>query len=208
MVIESTWDGDSSEVEPAFAQSPRMVPQPMEAVDSGGEGIEEPGELRIVRRATSVTWWENSTAETWSDPETFTEYTLDSADTSVSSTRASTNATGEAGSLTRLGRRSTRGFSVVVRGERSPHGLFHGAAPPGYRGRSLTRRGGRTLGAAMRHRRPTHTPSRDGRADTPPNVRARSTAVLLATHRGVAAPRLGRFREIARVREEAAEAGS
>lgn len=128
----------------------------------------------MMRRGTSVAWWESSTAgtaETNSDPETFIEhdpYALDSEDTSVSSTRASTSATGTTGSASRLGRAATRGFSAVgVRGERSPHSLaarlLRGAAPHGYRGRSVTRRGGRTPGAAMRHRRPTHTPSRSGR---------------------------------------------
>lgn len=141
-------------------------------LDLGGDTFEGIGELRPPpRRGTSVAWWESSTTETISDPETFIEYDpyeLGSEDTSVSSTRASTSATGTTNSASRLGRAATRGFSAVgVRGERSPNtlaaALLRGGNPHGYRGRSVTRRGGRTPGAAMRHRRPTHTPSRSGR---------------------------------------------
>mmetsp|Transcript_47935 Transcript_47935/g.137628 ORF Transcript_47935/g.137628 Transcript_47935/m.137628 type:complete len:307 (-) Transcript_47935:82-1002(-) len=121
-----------------------------------GEALEGIGELLAAapqrRRATSVTWWRApSAAETWSD--TFTEYTLDSEDTSVSSTRAGSGAGMTEGSGSRMSRGSRRGFSVVVRGARSPAG-------GGYRGRSVTRRERQVGGAALRHRHPTHTPSR------------------------------------------------
>mmetsp|Transcript_70877 Transcript_70877/g.196916 ORF Transcript_70877/g.196916 Transcript_70877/m.196916 type:complete len:223 (-) Transcript_70877:140-808(-) len=183
------------------------------ASDYGGEAFEaaeaaeELGELFRVgatmpgRRGTSLTWWESNTpTETFSEPDT---YTIDSEqDTSVSSTRASTSATTgtTGGSASRLGRRSTRGFSVMIRGARSPGALLHGLAPHGYRGRSVTRRERRNPGAAMRHRHPTHTPSR--RADTP------TRRAVAAAHRlGVPSrvvPYLG-FHEIGRVREEQAE---
>jgi len=134
-----------------------------EAFGDFGEALEDIGELLQAapplhhhpRRGTSVGWWEATTNETLSEPDTFTEHTLDSADTSVSSTRASTSAaTGGTGSQSRVGRGSRRGFSVMVRGGRSPNAH-------GYRGRSVTRREGRGgPGAALRHRHPTHTPSR------------------------------------------------
>lgn len=105
------------------------------------------------RRATSVGFLGSPTNDTFSEPDTFTEHTLGSADTSVSSTRAGTSAfTGDSGS--RQGRGSRRGFSVGFRAGRSPNAH-------GYRGRSVTRREGRGgPGAALRHRHPTHTPSR------------------------------------------------
>lgn len=165
----------------------------VEPMDAGGEALEGLGELRgdsgAWRRVASFSWWETgSVAETLSEPETynsFTEYALDSEDTSVSSTRCSTSNTGTTpgGSVSRLGRRSQRGFSVVVRGERSPHSVGR-STQLGYRGRSMTRRerGGRSAGAAMRHRHPTHTPTR--RPETPTRFLAL----------GAGRPRTGTFR--------------
>eukprot|EP00928_Gymnodinium_smaydae_P021640 TRINITY_DN18467_c0_g1_i1.p1 TRINITY_DN18467_c0_g1~~TRINITY_DN18467_c0_g1_i1.p1 ORF type:complete len:214 (+),score=21.50 TRINITY_DN18467_c0_g1_i1:91-732(+) len=156
--------------------------------------IEELWRAGLGRRATSVMWREGSA--TVSEPET---YTLDSEDTSLSSTRASTSATTGTvpGSAVRLGRRTTRGFSVVVRGGSSPHALFN----RGYRGRSVTRRERQgSRGAAMRHRHPTHTPSR--RLESP--LRRVPTAAL---HRAVPTrmvPFIG-FHQIGRVREEQVE---
>jgi len=182
----------------------------VDPLDIGAEDLEGLGDLLPpVRRGTSVTWWESGSAETPSEPETFTEYTLDSEDTSVSSTRASTSATGTTGSVSRLSRRSARGFNVVVRGGRSPHSLLHGAAPHGYRGRSVTRRERQNPGAANRHRHPTHTPSR--RPETPTRralatVQRGASMFSAGSIGGIIVPRLG-FHEIGRVREEPAEGG-
>jgi len=129
-----------------------------DALEVGGEALEPLGEL-----PTPVTWWETNAAETLSEPDTFTEYTLDSEDTSVSITRAPTNMTEGSGSASRISRGSRRGFSVGVRGARSP---------VGYRGRSVTRRERQMPGAALRHRHPTHTPSRE------PNPRGGLAQVL------------------------------
>jgi len=144
------------------------LPVPLEAnvadaMELGGEALEGLGELMYAvpshQRQTSVTWWED-TAGTGaggtplSEQESFTEYTLDSADTSVSSTRAPTASVdlcSQSGSASRISRGSRRGFSVVVRGARSP---------AGYRGRSVTRGERQMPGAALRHRHPTLTPSR------------------------------------------------
>jgi len=125
------------------------------ALDLGGEALEGLGELLPPpgRRGTSVTWWERST-DPMSDPETFTEHTLDSEDGSLTSTRASTNMAATS-TTSRPSQRSLRSFSMVVRGSRSPQSLLRGLAPHGYRGRSVSR-----SSAALRHRHPTHTPSR------------------------------------------------
>lgn len=119
------------------------------------EEIEVLGELRVLRamqRGSSVTWWESSTTGTLSEPDFLAEYMFDSEDTSVSSTRASTNATSSISRLSR-GRGAMAGY--VYRGAGSPLGLGRG-----YRGRSVTRRERSLPGAAMRHRHPTHTPNR------------------------------------------------
>lgn len=225
LTVVSNLDGDrdASEaaaaggLEPAAGLSHTEIPVapnalpaallPGEAFDLGIEALEVLGELpyRDPRRATSVTWWE-SDPETLSEPDTFTEYALDSEDTSVSSTRASTSATNTAsGSLTRLSQRSSvRGFSVVVRGARSPHGRFRGAASHGYRGRSVTRRErGASRTAALRHRHPTHTPSR---GPNPRRAPEPLMMMLMANHRHLIAPP-HRIHQIGRVREEAAEGG-
>eukprot|EP00927_Polykrikos_kofoidii_P009279 TRINITY_DN13865_c0_g1_i1.p1 TRINITY_DN13865_c0_g1~~TRINITY_DN13865_c0_g1_i1.p1 ORF type:complete len:202 (-),score=13.79 TRINITY_DN13865_c0_g1_i1:89-694(-) len=164
----------------------------------GGVGIEGVRELlpwaggTPLRRAASETWFGASTADTHSESE---GYTMESEDTSLSSTRASTSATTGPSSVSHLGRRSTRGFSVVVRGTRSPSVLMHGLAR--YRGRSVTRREHQNPGAALRHRHPTHTPSR--RPDTP------TRRAIAAAHRldlpSHIVPYIG-FHEIGRVREE------
>merc|ERR1719401_2927291 len=131
------------------------LPQ-QEAFDGAGEveaeAFEELGELRATRRGPSVTWWESSTAETLSEPEILAEYMFDSEDTSVSSTRASTNATSTTGGISRLsrGRGPLAGY-VVFRGARSPHDA-PARGRHGYRGRSVTRRERSLPGAAMRHR--------------------------------------------------------
>mmetsp|Transcript_137492 Transcript_137492/g.343023 ORF Transcript_137492/g.343023 Transcript_137492/m.343023 type:complete len:296 (-) Transcript_137492:74-961(-) len=200
-----------------------------DALEVGGEAFEALGELLYAagpadhNHATPVTWWESSATETLSEPDTFTEYTLDSEDTSVSSTRAPTNATEGSGSASRISRGSRRGFSVGVRGARSP---------VGYRGRSVTRRERQVGGAALRHRHPTHTPSRG------PNPRGGLTQVLgpagfnIPAHLGVlgvatgssgrvaghghliepqasrfSVPHRRGFHQIGRVREEPAEVG-
>eukprot|EP00747_Dinoflagellata_sp_TGD_P050804 gnl/TRDRNA2_/TRDRNA2_146977_c0_seq2.p1 gnl/TRDRNA2_/TRDRNA2_146977_c0~~gnl/TRDRNA2_/TRDRNA2_146977_c0_seq2.p1 ORF type:complete len:234 (+),score=20.67 gnl/TRDRNA2_/TRDRNA2_146977_c0_seq2:117-818(+) len=101
-----------------------------------------------LRRATSAAWWESSTGTPTSEPGTWTEYTLDSEDTSVSSTRASTTATGSV---------PRQPVGVMIREGRGRTSF------PGYRGRSVTRRRGLSagrLGAALRQRHPTHTPNR------------------------------------------------
>jgi len=210
---------------PPHAEIPAPTPLPtsmmrIEALDLGMEALEGLDELqqlgdpyshwggvggllyREPRRATSVTWWA-SDSETVSEPETFTEYTLDSEDTSVSSTRASTSATGTAasGSITRRG-----GFSVVVRGARSPHTRFGDHRHGGFRGRSMTRRERRTDGtAAMRHRHPTHTPSR---GPNPRRAPEPLMMMMMAHHRHPRHPIVPHHRtQIGRVREEAAEGG-
>eukprot|EP00931_Biecheleriopsis_adriatica_P105946 TRINITY_DN80466_c0_g1_i1.p1 TRINITY_DN80466_c0_g1~~TRINITY_DN80466_c0_g1_i1.p1 ORF type:complete len:203 (+),score=24.26 TRINITY_DN80466_c0_g1_i1:75-683(+) len=124
----------------------------------GASAVASLGEDGGRLRAASASWGESFSADGQSEPDNFTEYTLDSQDTSVSSTRASTSAT--QGSNSRLSRTSTRGFSVVVRGGRSPQALLRGFSTAGYRGRSVTRNERQNPGAAMRHRHPTHTPSR------------------------------------------------
>eukprot|EP00927_Polykrikos_kofoidii_P062440 TRINITY_DN57255_c0_g1_i1.p1 TRINITY_DN57255_c0_g1~~TRINITY_DN57255_c0_g1_i1.p1 ORF type:complete len:208 (-),score=24.78 TRINITY_DN57255_c0_g1_i1:83-706(-) len=187
------------------AEHDREHAAPPEIVtEFGGVGIEGVGALlpwasgTPMRRATSVTWWGSSTADTHSESEA---YTRDSEDTSLSSTRASTSAaTTGPGSNSRLGRRSTRGFSVVIRGARSPNVLIHGLAEHGYRGRSVTRREHQNPGAALRHRHPTHTPSR--RPDTP--TRRAIAAALRRDFPSLIVPYIG-LHAIGRVREEQAE---
>lgn len=114
-------------------------------------------------------WDHPATVESFSvsEPDTFTEITLDSQDTSVSSTRCSTSATGTltpswAGSAPRRSRAAVRAWSASTR---SPSFLLRGP-----RGRSVTRRErhGAAPPAALRHRRPTHTPT--GRRMTPPRT--------------------------------------
>eukprot|EP00435_Cladocopium_sp_Y103_P010706 s1292_g2.t1 len=142
-------------------------------------------------RAASAPWWEASDtvsdgSNEWSVDE-FTEYTMDSHPDEVSvSTQASTRATTGSNS------RHQPGFMAGgLRGARSPHTLLRGWSNTGYRGRSVTRRESQSSGAAMRHRHPTHTPSRG------PNPRRFLDTTL--AHQGV-----GRlhFRPIGRVREE------
>mmetsp|Transcript_110957 Transcript_110957/g.237108 ORF Transcript_110957/g.237108 Transcript_110957/m.237108 type:complete len:235 (+) Transcript_110957:91-795(+) len=155
------------------------------------------------RRGTSVAWWESSTAGTLSEPDTYTEYTLDAEDTSVSSTRASTScATTGTGSV-RPSRRSARGFSVVVRGERSPAGLLREYGH-GYRGRSVTRHERRMPSAAMRHRHPTHTPSRGPARRAPSPTSFHRFDVQTA---GLGPLGLHTIHTIGRVREEMAGEG-
>jgi len=185
-------------------------------VDLGGEAQEGLGELRPNppqrRRGISVTWWEDSTAETLSEPDTYTEPTLDSEDGSLSSTRASTSAA-TTGTTSRPSQRSSmRSFSVVVRGGRSPNSLLRGLAHTGYRGRSVTRRERRMPNAALRHRHPTHTPSR-GPARRGPVLAdvhpvGAEPAVLLRHRFGAPLAHVGFHHRIGRVREDQAEGGS
>mmetsp|Transcript_115178 Transcript_115178/g.273794 ORF Transcript_115178/g.273794 Transcript_115178/m.273794 type:complete len:188 (+) Transcript_115178:73-636(+) len=151
----------------------------------GPDMVESVDEGSSIRTA-SVPWWESLSdgSNEWSMDD-FTEYTLESQDTSVSSTRAS-NAT----SSSRLSRPTARSFSVVVRGARSPQTLLRGWTNTGYRGRSVTRRESQHSGSSMRHRHPTHTPSRG------PNPRRFGTTAQVSfdTHL--------HFRPIGRVREE------
>jgi len=178
--------------------------------DFGGEALEGLGELRDPaprRRGISVTWWEDSTAETLSEPDTYTEPTLDSEDGSLTSTRAS-DSVGTTGTTSRPSQRSSmRSFSVVVRGSRSPHSLLRGLAPHGFRGRSVTRRERRMPSAALRHRHPTHTPSR-GPARRSPALAVQPVEVepsaLLRHHFGAPLAHVG-FHRISRVREDQAE---
>mmetsp|Transcript_36222 Transcript_36222/g.84257 ORF Transcript_36222/g.84257 Transcript_36222/m.84257 type:complete len:239 (-) Transcript_36222:163-879(-) len=181
----------------------------------GGEALEGLGELRAPprqrRRGTSVTWWEDDTAETLSEPDTYTEHTLDSEDGSLSSTRASTSAA-TTGTTSRPSQRSMRSFSVMVRGGRSPHSLLHGLAPHGFRGRSVTRRERRMPSAALRHRHPTHTPSR-GPARRSPTLMDTGApidaepAALLRHRFGAPRAHVGFHHRISRVREDQAESG-
>jgi len=155
-------EGATLDTDEAGGEERRPIPQleVAEALDVGGEALEGLGELpRAARRGPSVAWWESSTTETLSEPELFAEYILDSADTSVSSTRASTN-TRTTGSISRLSRGRMSGYVVIRGAHRSPSALFEGAARRGYRGRSVTRRERSLPSAAMRHRHPTHTPNR------------------------------------------------
>ncbi|CAL1148182.1 unnamed protein product [Cladocopium goreaui] len=142
-------------------------------------------------RAASAPWWEASDtvsdgSNEWSVDE-FTEYTMDSHHDEVSvSTQASTRATTGSNS------RHQPGFmGGGLRGARSPHTLLRGWSNTGYRGRSVTRRESQSSGAAMRHRHPTHTPSRG------PNPRRFLDTAL--AHQGVGHLH---FRPIGRVREE------
>lgn len=171
----------------------------------GGEAMEgrHLPTLGFHERYERLDWqrWESNSqiSETLSEPDTFTEYTLDSEDTSVSSTRASTSATGTTSSVPR---RAVRALSAVVRGGRSPS-LLHGA-PPGYRGRSVTRRERHVPGAALRHRRPTHTPSR---RMTPPRTLSGPRLQRLQSHSAMAGSTFAGFlaHEITRVGEEQVE---
>lgn len=173
----------------------------------GVEAMEVPHQLaprlvapRLDERLDWQRWESNSQiSETLSEPDTFTEYTLDSEDTSVSSTRASTSATGTTGSVPR--RAVVRALSAVVRGSRSPSLI---GAPPGYRGRSVTRRERHVPGAALRHRRPTHTPSR---RMTPPRTLSGPRLQRLQSHSAMAGSTFAGFlaHEITRVGEEQVE---
>lgn len=132
----------------------------------------EPRSLEILPEHVPVrhhSWDHPATVESFSvsEPDTFAEYNLDSQDTSVSSTRCSTSATGTvtpswAGSAPRRSRAAVRAWSASAR---SPSFLLRGP-----RGRSVTRRErhGAAPPAALRHRRPTHTPT--GRRLTPPRT--------------------------------------
>lgn len=166
---------------------------------------DQPTALGFHQRYERFDWqrWESNSqiSETLSEPDTFTEYTLDSEDTSVSSTRASTSATGTTGSVPR---RAVRALSAVVRGGRSPS-LLHGA-PPGYRGRSVTRRERHVPGAALRHRRPTHTPN-GRRGMTPPRTLSGPRLQRLQSHSAMAGSTFAGFlaHEITRVGEEQVE---
>lgn len=144
------------------ARQPGAWQQPAEAVNLDSEALEGLGELRQLggfrayRRASSVgleqlgtLWWETDTTETASDTMN-SEYTLDSEDTSVSSTRCSTNYTESISENIRLRHRGARSPSITM-------------AMRGPRGRSMTRRTQQGPGAALRHRHPTHTPSRMSR---------------------------------------------
>mmetsp|Transcript_103951 Transcript_103951/g.180627 ORF Transcript_103951/g.180627 Transcript_103951/m.180627 type:complete len:209 (-) Transcript_103951:147-773(-) len=205
------------EVQPSDQET--HVPQ-QEAVDIGGEGeaFEVLGELRATRRGPSVTWWESSTTETLSDPEILAEYMFDSLseDTSVSSTRCSTNGTGTTGSFSRVARGRGVSAYVIYHGTRSPHSSLDGRGRLAYRGRSVTRRERSLPGAANRHRHPTHTPSR-GVSRRAVHSRLHRTAALNAAT-AVAAHRLSRlglqqvphggFHELGRaIGEEPAEGG-
>ncbi|CAK9032757.1 unnamed protein product [Durusdinium trenchii] len=160
---------------------PLPGPNMVDAADDVGSSI----------RTASAPWWEalSDGSNEWSMDE-FTEYTLDSqADTSVSSTRASTSAT--TGSNPR---QQAAGFIPGIRGGAgSPHTFLRGWTNTGYRGRSVTRRESQSSGAAMRHRHPTHTPSR------PPNPRR---ILGTAAQSGTSHLHLYHFRPIGRVREE------
>mmetsp|Transcript_92528 Transcript_92528/g.193449 ORF Transcript_92528/g.193449 Transcript_92528/m.193449 type:complete len:207 (-) Transcript_92528:388-1008(-) len=158
------------------------------------------------RRATSVSWWRASSltqASTWSDCFTDTTFdTLDTEDSSVNSTRASLT-------MTESSRGSRRGFSVMVRGARSPNSHR-------YRGRSVTRRGRQMSGAALRHRHPTHTPSRGPTGLRPSAGLARSALHLNGHVRSLLHTMppmdLARFGQtphviVGQVREDDAEAG-
>lgn len=216
--IVSFWSGSHCAIQMEEVQASDQetsVPQ-QEAVDIGGEGeaFEVLGELRATRRGPSVTWWESSTAETLSEPEILAEYMFDSLseDTSLSSTRASTNGTGTTGSFSRVAR--GRGVSAYV--IRSPHSSLDGRGRLAYRGRSVTRRERSLPGAANRNRHPTHTPSRGVSRRAAPSRLHRTAALNAAT--AVAAHRLSRlglqqvphggFHELGRaIGEEPAEGG-
>mmetsp|Transcript_29183 Transcript_29183/g.67178 ORF Transcript_29183/g.67178 Transcript_29183/m.67178 type:complete len:207 (+) Transcript_29183:95-715(+) len=120
------------------------------------------------RRASSVFWLEATATDAFPEHDTFTEYTLSGEDTSVSSTRASTCATG-------TGSRQSRAWSVVVRGARMNSG-----SRVGYRGRSVTRRERHNPGAANRHRHPTHTPSLRRRVVEAPPIQPPSVSSFSA----------------------------
>merc|ERR1712129_83186 len=97
-------------------------------------------------------------------------------------------------------------FQHGCSGSRSPQSLLRGLAPHGYRGRSVSR-----SSAALRHRHPTHTPSR-GPARRIPAVAALTAATppldvrrdaLLLRQRGT--PHTAPHRIIGRVREDQVE---